>query len=372
MTGLSTNAIHGADHLSTVTDVMPPINVSTTYKFDNDNLIPAADLPVQDFEIPIYAREAHSNSAAVEAALGKMTGAHAVAYNSGLSAFHAAITYLNPKVLAIGGGYHGCHGVADIISRNYNMKQVGLDEFEKLGKGDVLHLETPINPHGTNYDIQYYADKAHAQGAYLLVDATFAPPPLQDPFLHGADMVMHSATKYFGGHSDLLAGVLLTKSKDVKYSLLMDKQFLGTNIANLESYLLLRSLRTFELRINQQIRNTELLLKAIVDGKFPAIKEIFHGSLQTDEYIAKQVNGCTPCFSIILQSEAMAKAFPKKLKYFHHATSLGGVESLVEWRAMSDTEIDTALVRVSVGVENSQDLIDDFTNALNEAAKEFQ
>lgn len=370
MTGFSTKAIHGADHFSRVSDVIPPINVATTYKYDADpdKLVKLADLEKFDFIKPVYSRHSHPNSIAVEAAIEEITNCHVVAYSSGLSAFHAALTYFNPKTISIGKLYHGCHGIVKLMTRNYGLNQISLDDnFDQLQEGDVVHLETPVNPEGINFDIKYYADKAHAKGAFLLVDATFAPPPLQDPFTFGADMVMHSATKYFGGHSDLLAGLLLTKSEDIKYKLVGDRLLLGTNIANLECYLLIRSIRTMELRVKRQSESATELVKYLLNniGKFPSLVEIYHGSLQSDPFVKKQMpNGHSPCFSIVLKDEDTAKRFPSKLKYFHHATSLGGVESLIEWRAMSDEHVNPALLRVSIGLENVEDLIEDFTQAL--------
>jgi cystathionine gamma-synthase len=372
MPGISTKAIHGADHLSRVSDVVQPINVSTTFKYSENpqKLVKYSDIGDQDvFSLHHYSRFSHPNSSAVEAAVGDITDSYAVSYASGLSAFHGALTYFNPKILAIGKGYHGCHGIADILTRNYGLKQIGLDDdFSQLSKGDVVHLETPINPDGTNFNIKYYADKAHEKGAYLMVDATFAPPPLQDPFKFGADIVMHSATKYFGGHSDLLAGLLLTKSKEVRDKLLEDRALIGTNISNLESYLLLRSIRTLELRVLKQSENATKLVKYLQDhiDDFDDLVKISHGSLQSDEYIKEQMPiGHSPCFCILLKDEATAKAFPSKLKYFHHATSLGGVESLIEWRVMSDSTVSPKLLRISVGVENVEDLIDDLHQALS-------
>jgi len=372
MVGLSTKAIHGADHLSRVSDVVQPINVSTTFKYsDNpDELVKFADYEEYDMLAHnVYSRESHPSSVAVEAAVGDITDSYVVSYTSGLSAFHAALTHFNPKVLAIGHGYHGCHGIADLMTRNYGLKQIGLDDdFSQLNKGDVVHLETPVNPDGTNFDIKYFADKAHERGAYLMVDGTFAPPPLQDPFKFGADIVMHSATKFFGGHSDLLAGLLLTKSKSVRDQLLQDRELLGTNISNLESYLLLRSIRTLELRVLKQSLSATKIVKYLVDNidKFDDLVEVKHGSLQSDSYIKEQMpNGHASCFCILLKDEATAKAFPSKLKYFHHATSLGGVESLIEWRVMSDSSVSPKLLRISVGVENVEDLIDDLHQALS-------
>ncbi|KRZ99550.1 uncharacterized protein AC631_04675, partial [Debaryomyces fabryi] len=146
-----------------------------------------------------------------------------------------------------------------------------------------------------------------------------------------------------------------------------DRLALGTNIANLESYLLLRSLRTFELRILRQADNTEKLVKHLVSNrdKYPKLKKIYHSSLQTESFVKKQLpNGYSPVFCIELDNESNAKEFPSKLRYFHHATSLGGVESLIEWRVLSDPGIIPTLLRVSVGAENADDLIADFDKAL--------
>lgn len=371
MPKLSTTSIHGADHLSRVPDVMPPINISTTFRYDNDpsKLVKIQDLdPNLPIEDHVYSRETHPNASMVEEIIGKMTGAHAVSYSSGLSAFFAALTYFNPKVVAIGNGYHGCHEILDIFKENWGVKEISLtDDFSQLGKGDIVHLETPVNPDGTSFDISEFAKKAHERGALLIVDATLAPPPLMDPFLWGADMVMHSATKYFGGHSDLLAGILLSKDPKVKTGLIRQRIALGSIISNLESSFLLRSLRTHELRVMKQSENATKIVKFLDDNKekYSQIVSISHGSLQTEDFITKQMpNGHSALFSVIFSTEEYARAFPSKLKYFLHATSLGGVESLVEWRALSDDKIDPRLVRFSIGVESVDDLIDDLKSAL--------
>lgn len=372
MTGISTNLIHASDEVNPVRDVIPPINVSTTYKYsDNpDELVKWSDLPEDQSIIGniFYSRLSHPNSERVEKSLEDIVGGPTVAYSSGLGAFFAALTYFNPRTVCIGKGYHGCHNITDIFTRLKGLKVIGLDDdLDQLEAGDLICLETPVNPDGTVFDIEYFAKRAHDKGAYLLVDSTFAPPPLQDPFKWGADMVMHSATKYFGGHSDLLAGILVTKDINVKNQLVKDRLALGTNIANLESYLLLRSLRTFELRILKQAENTEKLIKHLTSNQdnYPKLKKIYHSSLQTEPFVKKQMdNRYPPVFCIELDNELSAKTFPSKLKYFHHATSLGGVESLIEWRVLSDSTVAPTLLRVSVGVENAQDLIKDFDNAL--------
>lgn len=375
MSGISTNSIHAADEVHKVADVMTPIHVTTTYKYDDDpeKLIKDEDLPENSIiGNVVYSRETNPNSERVEKLLDSILDGHTVAYTSGLAAFFAALTYFNPKVASIGKGYHGCHGILNIFSRLKGLKQISLeDDLNQLNAGDLICLETPVNPDGTVFDIQYYADKAHERGAFLLVDSTFAPPPLQDPFKWGADMVFHSATKYFGGHSDLLAGVLATKDINVKNQLVKDRVDLGSNISNLESFLLIRSLRTYELRILKQAENAEKLIKFLVDNreKFPKLKKIYHSSLQTEPFVRKQLsNGYSPVFCIELESEADAKQFPSKLRYFHHATSLGGVESLIEWRVLSDSTVSPTLLRLSVGVENIDDLIADVDQGLRSVA----
>ena len=250
-------------------------------------------------------------------------------------------------------------------------------------------METPINPFGTAYNISEFAERAHKRGAYLTVDATFGPPPLQDPFAHGADLVMHSGTKYFGGHSDMLCGVLAVnpehenerraQSKETWWrALSTDRIFLGSVMGSLEGWLGVRSLRTLELRVQRQSQNaTELVTWLHARTREPSVVadtetagdegevirktvgKVTHASLQKQDaaWLDKQMpNGYGPVFALTMQSREMARTLPSKLHLFHHATSLGGVESLIEWRTMSDKQMDDKLVRVSVGVENVEDL----------------
>lgn len=214
MIGISTNGIHAADKLYKMSDVMPPIHVATTYKYDDDpdKLVKEEDLPENSIiGNVVYSRETHPNSERVEKLLDSILYGHTVAYTSGLAAYFAPMTFFNPKVMSLGRGYHGCHGIVNIFTRLKGLKKISLeDDLDQLNSGDLICLETPVNP--DVFDIEYYAKKAQERGSYLLVDSTFAPPLLQDPFKWGADMIFHSATKYFGGHSDL-AGILVTGHK---------------------------------------------------------------------------------------------------------------------------------------------------------------
>ncbi|KAI9876796.1 MAG: hypothetical protein M1830_005697 [Pleopsidium flavum] len=385
----ATQAIHADDHLNRAEDVAPAMHVSTTFRYASkpEDLVPAKDLDIDTFDKHIYSRHTAPNTTRLEALLSTLLHAHALTYTSGLAALHAALVFLNPARIAIGDGYHGSHGVIGLHQKISGMQKLDLNcAAEELQEGDVILLETPLNPTGEAYEIAKYAEKAHSRGAYLLVDATFGPPGLQDPFAHGADVVMHSGTKYLGGHSDMLCGVLAVERKDWYRKLAHERTYLGSVLGSLEGWLGVRSLRTLELRVQRQSQNAEKLVTWL-DGLLrpekatngdasqssgnsevvrAVVEKIAHASLQHEDksWLQKQMpNGYGPVFAIWMKNENLARAFPSRLQLFHHATSLGGVESLIEWRTMSDTTVDTRLLRVSVGVENWEDLRDDILAA---------
>lgn len=399
----ATHGIHADDRTNILTDVAPPIHTSTTFRYARDpsKLVPvhAEDGEICDLSTPlVYSRLSSANINRVETILAPLIypqakqeelesiANHVVTYSSGLSAFHALLVGIVPKVVAISGGYHGCHGVLDLHKRMHGVKLVDLHADEQawdasgIGKGDLVHLETPLNPTGEAFSIQHYADRAHARGAYLSVDATFAPPGLQDPFQWGADFVMHSGTKYIGGHSDMLCGVLATAASPagLKHAqrLREDRIFIGAVLGNMESWLGVRSLRTLSLRVQRQSSSADALvawLDGALKGNDPqssliskAVSRVTHASLQTADFswLKQQMpNGFGPVFSIYTHSMDQARSLPSHLHLFHHATSLGGVESLIEWRRMSDAGVDERLLRVSVGVEDVEDLKNDFLQA---------
>ena len=237
----------------------------------------------------------------------------------------------------------------------------------------MVHLETPVNPTGEALNIKKYAEKAHSRGAILLIDATFGPPGLQEPFSLGADIVMHSGTKYLGGHSDLLMGVLATKREEWVKGLGEERAVIGNVVGGLEGWLGLRSLRTLEVRVKRQSESAEKLVAWLSgllgsregeDGQCVGrtVERVLHASLQKEdmEWLRPQMfGGFGPVFAIWMRSEELARRLPSKLELFAHATSLGGVESLIEWRAMSDKTVDGKVLRVSVGLESWEDLRDD-------------
>ncbi|KAK9461994.1 pyridoxal phosphate-dependent transferase [Lipomyces oligophaga] len=370
---LATLGVHADDELALLTDVAAPLHLTSTFHHD-PRMIPAREhnILLSGPGKHIYSRFGNPVIDRVEAVLSSILGGHVVVYGSGLSAFTGAMLYYSPARVAIDGGYHGCHNVLGVLNRVSGQSFKIIDHYStELDKDDVFHVETPINPTGEAIDLAKAAEFAHSRGAHVVVDATFGPPPVQDPFAFGADLVLHSATKYFGGHSDLLAGLLVTKDSSVRDKLLADRGLLGLQPGNLEAWLLLRSLRTYKIRLEAQCRGAleivQFLAKGLSDGSLPTLDKVYHSSLQTDSFVATQMpNGLyNPTFSIEVKSAEVARALPPKLKLFHHATSLGGVESLIEWRAMTDPHVSETLLRISVGVEDPKDLIHDLQQALS-------
>ncbi|KAI1811644.1 PLP-dependent transferase [Poronia punctata] len=387
---ISAQTVHADDFLNSHPAVAPPMHVSTTFRYSRnpEDLVPGTNISAANpYDSHIYSRVSAPNTQRLEAILTSILHGPAVSYSSGLSAFYALLVLVNPRRIAIGEGYHGCHGAIKMMSRLSGLRQLDLDcADEELGPGDLIHVETPLNPSGEARDLAYYADKARRTGALLSVDATFAPPPLLDPFAFGADIIMHSGTKYFGGHSDMLCGVLAVAPRHAAEwlpRLIEDRVFLGSVVGNLEGWLGIRSLRTLELRVSKQSADAERLVHWLAtersrEGSPVAalVADIKHASLQVGPdgkrpaWLTTQMpNGFGPVFSFYMKEEIDAKTLPSKLNLFHHATSLGGVESLIEWRAMTDAGVDKRLLRVSIGIEGWEDLRDDLLQAFEALAR---
>ncbi|CAG7848362.1 Uncharacterized trans-sulfuration enzyme C23A1.14c [Serendipita indica DSM 11827] len=384
---LSTQLIHADADFADV-HIGPAISVSSTYRYpeikEGKWESVTKDWDVFNPKMHVYSRYTVGTSTRAEKILGAMHGGYALVYSSGLSAGFAALLYARPKRVAIKGGYFGFHNTIGVYQKiNPAVKMIDLDD--EYQAGDLVWLETPLNPTGEVRDIEYYAKKAHAAGAKLAVDATFAPPPLQNPFKWGADIVMHSATKYFNGHSDALIGVLVFKTEEAWREAFHNRTYLGHPAGSLESWLLLRSLRTFSLRILAQSKNaTELARWLNQIAKTPkgksydgapggTISFVWHGSLQDKGKFdpAKQhEGGFAPTFSILMENPYHAQRLPERLRLFTHATSLGGVESLIEQRKHSDENEDARLLRISVGIEDIGDLKADFRQGLHAILKE--
>jgi len=336
----------------------------------------------------VYSRYTAPNSKRLEVLLRSLFGGEVITYSTGLSSFLAMLVLINPKRIFIGDGYHGCHGVLDIVNRLTGVQKLELSDVDQAGPGDIIHVETPLNPTGEARNLAYYRSKADEKGAYLTVDSTFAPPPLQNPLDFGADIVMHSGTKYVGGHSDMLCGLLVLHPNRVKdgwlKTLHKDRQYMGGVMGSFEGWLGIRSARTMHLRVTRQAQTAEKLVSWLQeqlnssDSSNPVprvLERVQHASVQYDDlkdgWLRKQMpGGFGPVFSIWAKNSDHARRLPSKMFVFQHATSLGGVESLMEWRTMSDAGCDPLLLRVSCGIEEFEDLKNDILQGLKALLEE--
>lgn len=346
--GPGTISLHADAGLEAAPDVAPPIHPSST--FDADNL-----------EGLVYARNDQPTRRRLEAVLGALDGGSAVVYASGQAAVTALLAHLLPRRVAIArGGYHGTHAAVDAFAR-LGVERIPLDA--PLAAGDLVWLETPRNPTCEILDIAAHAARAHAAGARLAVDGTFATPVLQQPLALGADLVMHSTTKFLSGHSDALGGVLVARDPALAAALRHERTVSGAVPGALETWLTLRGVRTLALRVRAQSEVATRLAAWLA----PRVVRVWHPSRPDHPghaLSARQMRGPGPVLSFELADEAAARALPGRLRLFRDATSLGGVESLIEWRRKHDPEAPATLLRVSVGLEDEADLVADLEQAL--------
>ncbi|KAF9534817.1 Cys/Met metabolism PLP-dependent enzyme-domain-containing protein [Crepidotus variabilis] len=384
-----TTLVHGDQGLTTDANVAPSISVSTTFRAAPT--APNQSRTLQDFDWRqpshhVYSRWSQQITTRAEHVLSKINHGFAITYASGLAAGLAALFHFQPKRIAIRGGYPGFFSIFEILQRSNGSKPEIIDLDDPFQPGDFCWLETPLNPTGESRDIAFYANKIHEVNGKLLVDSTFAPPPLQYPFDLGADCVLHSGSKYFGGHSDLLCGVLIVQTEPEWKQLHLDRSFLGNMMGSLESWLLLRSLRTLHLRVAQQSATATALaqwLNAIVKtphghliDNIPGgiVAHVSHSSIQGIDERGfdphnQMIGGWNATFSLKMSTPKSAKQLPHLLKYFTPATSLGGVESLIEYRHEIDPSADPCLVRLSIGLEDFEDLKRDLSLAFQKLAQ---
>jgi len=236
----------------------------------------------------------------------------------------------------------------------------------------LIWLETPLNPKCDLQDIRAFSDMAEVLNFVVVVDSTFATPVLQKPLSLGAHFVLHSSSKFLGGHSDLLGGVIVAKKETEAHALAKQRYVNGSVPGNLEVWLLLRSIRTLDVRVSQHSRTTHqiaLWLQEQVTKKNRHITKVWYPTVSSDPQDARllqtQMQGRGPgVLSIELDTPENTLKFHKGLKLFANATSLGGFESIVDHRYRWDKTCSETLLRLSIGLESSKDLIQDLDNAL--------
>ncbi|MDZ7276887.1 cystathionine gamma-synthase [Pantoea eucrina] len=364
--------------------VVPPIHLSSTYNFLDFNEPRAHD----------YSRRGNPTRDVVQRALAELEGgAGAVLTNTGMSAIHLVTTvFLKPGDLLV--APHDCYGgsyrLFDSLSKRgaYRVKFVDQGDKQALAaalaeKPKLVLVESPSNPLLRVVDIAAICQAAREAGAVSVVDNTFLSPALQNPLALGADLVLHSCTKYLNGHSDVVAGTVIAKDPAVATELAWWANNIGVTGAAFDSYLLLRGLRTLAPRMAAAQRNA----LAIVDylRQQPLVKKLYHPSLPDNaghEIAVRQQRGFGAMLSFELDAdEARLRRFLKALQLFTLAESLGGVESLISHtatmthagmsaEARAAAGISDTLLRVSVGIEDHEDLIADLDNAFRIAAEE--
>jgi cystathionine gamma-synthase len=356
--------------------VVPPIHMASTYQRDEDNAYSSGR---------IYARADNPTFDQAEATLAALEGgAKALIFSSGMSAATACFLALAPgdHVVVPKVMYWSLRNWLATFATNWGLKVEFVDADRtdaiaaavKKGVTKLVWLETPANPTWALSDIAAVAEIAHKAGALLGVDSTVATPVLTRPIEFGADIVMHSATKYLNGHSDIIAGALVGARDDDHWKKLRAiRAQLGTILGQTEAWLLMRGMRTLYPRVAWACRSAQSLAEKF--AAHPMVEEVLYPGLPSfaGHAIAKKqmTNGFGGMLSVRIKGgERAAIATAARVELWKRATSLGGVESLIEHRASIEgpgTPCPPDLLRLSVGVEESNDLFEDLDQALKRA-----
>ena len=367
---IETIAIHAANHIDPTSGaVIQPIVLSTTFERGADGNYPGGYS---------YSRSANPNRTALENVLAKLEGGvDAAAFATGNAAGMAVFQSLKTgtHIICPDDMYHGLRnqlknlfaGIFTFDFIDINDSNI-LQQYIKPETG-LIWIETPSNPLLKITDIKMVVTIAKKHGTKVACDNTFATPICQQPLALGADLVMHSTTKYFGGHSDLMGGALITAEKTDWWLKIRQVQEMGGAIPSpMDCYMLARSIKTLPYRMRGHIHNAKLMASWL--AKHPKVEQVMYPGLQShpQHEIAKaQMSAFGGVLSFCVSGGPdEAKRVVNNLKLFTQATSLGGVESLIEHRASiegPDTKTPFNLLRVSVGLEHIDDLIADLEQA---------
>src|SRR5213082_3049630 len=381
VTGFETLAIHaGQDPDPTTGAVVPPIYQVSTYKQDGVGGLRGG------YE---YSRSANPTRTALEQCLAAIEGGpRALAFASGMAAEDCLIrTACSPgdHVLIPNDAYGGTYRLFARVFEGWGLSHgvVPVSDVAAVRaqlaarKTAMVWVETPTNPLLGIADIRALARAAHEAGALLVVDNTFASPYLQQPLTLGADVVVHSTTKYLGGHSDVVGGFAATNDPTIAERLYFLQKSLGAVPGPFDCWLVLRGIKTLAVRMRQHCENAHVVAHWL--SRHPRIERTLYPGLPTHPghaIAARQMRDFGGMVSILLESEEEAVAFCASTKIFQLAESLGGVESLIEHPARM-THASTAeapfaaareLVRLSVGIESAEDLVEDLESALVRSA----
>jgi cysteine-S-conjugate beta-lyase len=336
-----------------------------------------------------YARTNNPTRATLEQIVAQLEeGAVGIAFGSGLAAIDAVVKLLKAgdEILAVDDLYGGAFRLFTQVYEKFGIKlnQVDTTNVENVFNAitpntKLIWLETPTNPTLKISDIEAIAKVAKASGCLLCVDNTFASPALQQPLALGADIVVHSATKYIGGHSDLIAGLVVSKDKEVGDKIKFYQNATGAILAPFDSWLTIRGIETLHLRVRQHCANALEVAKFL--DNHPAIEQVYYPGLASHpnhDIAKKQSKGFGGIVSFKFKDDTTDTAinFATQTQLFKLAESLGGVKSLISHPAsMTHKSIPAekrhaagvadSLIRLSVGLEEVEDIINDITQALD-------
>ena len=358
--------------------VMPPVYLTSTY----------AQSSPGDHQGYEYSRTHNPTRTALEASLASIeNGKHGFCFGSGMAAIDAVVKLLSPgdEVISTNDLYGGSYRIFTKIFQDLGIVFHFVDMQDPANvaakinvKTKLIWVETPTNPMMNVVDITAMSRLVEDRDIYLAVDNTFASPYLQKPLSLGADIVMHSATKYLGGHSDVILGALIVRDTTLAERLSFIQNASGAVCGPLDAFLVLRGVKTLHVRMQRHCENGEKIARFLANH--PAIDKVYWPGFESHpnhEVAKRQMNGFGGMISFVQQNDSLEKATQtlEKLKLFTLAESLGGVESLVGHPAsMTHASIPKAereksgvvdgLIRLSVGIEDNDDLIADLKQAL--------
>ncbi|NWF67829.1 MAG: cystathionine gamma-synthase [Chloroflexi bacterium] len=368
-----TLAIHaGQDPDPSTGAIMTPVYMTSTF-------VQSAPAEHKGYE---YSRSGNPTRTALETLIASLEGGrYGLAFASGLAAIDSVLRMFNPGDHIIVGNdvYGGTYRLFMRVFARYGLQfsWVDLTNLEAVQAAftpqtKLLWLETPTNPLMTLADIQALCEGV-PPGVLVAVDNTFASPALQQPLRFGAHIVMHSSTKYLGGHSDVVGGVLALNDEQVYNELKFLQNAVGGVPGPMDCFLVIRGIKTLGIRMERHSQNALKIARFLEDHQ--AVKQVLYPGLESHpqhDLARRQMHDYGGMISIILQDDEAARRMVSRTKLFALAESLGGVESLIEHpysmthasTAASPIAVDKALVRLSVGIENVDDLIADLRQAL--------
>lgn len=373
---LKTKMIHGGiSEDATTGAVSVPIYQVSTYKQDGLGQPKAYE----------YSRSGNPTRHALEMLIADLEGGvQGFAFGSGLAGIHAVLSILKSADHLILGNdvYGGTFRLMDKVMSNFGLEYdlVDLTDISDLkdkikASTKAIYFETPSNPLMTVLDIQKLADIAKENNLLTIVDNTFATPYFQRPLSLGADIVLHSGTKYLGGHSDVVSGLVTTDKEELAERIAFMQNSIGGVLGPQDSWLVQRGIKTLALRMEAHAKNAQKIAEFLDASE--EVSKVYYPGLPQDpghEIASQQMSGFGGMLSFELKDEHKVKDFVEALEYFTLAESLGGVESLIEVPAVmthasipkkirEEAGIKDGLIRLSAGIEDIQDLLEDLNQA---------